>query len=136
MGEHGQADERFDGAEAEGSSHDQAQLLVQALQRSGGEPEPEAAPDHAKSLRLPLRRSAHRPGHARPWRPMPAAPRESHNSVIQPTDHAEDPVLTSGARSSPNSRPRSTGSRRARPSTRAAPTAAAKANVGSNDRSP
>src|SRR5680860_290874 len=98
MGEHGQADERFDGAEAEGSSHDQAQLLVQALQRSGGEPEPEAAPDHAKSLRLPLRRSAHRPGHARPWRPMPAAPRESHNSVIQPTDHAEDPFFRGGTR--------------------------------------
>src|SRR5680860_1096261 len=98
MGEHGQADERFDGAEAEGSSHDQAQLLVQALQRSGGEPEPEAAPDHAKSLRLSLRRSAHRPGHARPWRPMPAAPRESHNSVIQPTDHAEDPEKGCGRR--------------------------------------
>src|SRR5665811_1615300 len=31
VGEHGQSDERFDAAEPEGSSHDQAQLLVQTL---------------------------------------------------------------------------------------------------------
>jgi hypothetical protein len=45
MGEHRESDERFDGAEAEGSSHDQPQLVVHALHACVGKPVDERGVD-------------------------------------------------------------------------------------------